>query len=106
MTILLDTEGAVIPGDDYDNSPLFDTTLCDWKDGKGPSLSMNIPELFETHFGIYDSQGVIHAPLQAILEEYLLEFKVTDGGDGIAEFCKWLRDYADRLESAKKELDK
>lgn len=103
MTQLLDTEGAHIPSDDDEGRPLFDADLCDWNDGKGPALTINIPMYFETIEGTYNSGGVISAPLQEILEQYMRDFKEIDGGDGIDIFCTWLHDYANRLKSANTE---
>lgn len=42
--------------------------------------------------------------LQDVLNDYIKEFKETDGGDGVAKFVEWLRDYANRLESANAEI--
>ncbi len=97
MARMLDTQGAEIPSDDTDGRPLFDADLCDWADGKGPVLTVNVPMFFETEFGVYDSAGVVSVPLKEILEEYLLDFELRDGGDSIDAFAAWLHDYADRL---------
>lgn len=102
MTILLDTEQCPIPCNIMGGS-LFDADLCNWGNGKGPILSINIPEWFtwgkagerET---LYDGSGVITAPLQQILEDYLKSGYETDGHNKSKEFVSWLRDYADRLE--------
>ena len=99
MTVLVDTEGMPIPGDDA-GYPLFDTTLCDWCDGKGPMLTLNVPEFFETTHGTYDSCGVVAAPIKDILEEYLANFKMHDEGCGVDAFAAWLHDYANRLKTA------
>ena len=96
MTQLLDTEGTQIPSDDEEGRHLFDADLIDWNDGLGPMLTINVPMYFEAVRGIYDSCGVISAPLKDVLEEYLREFAVFDCGDGIESFCDWLHDYADR----------
>ena len=98
MALLLDTEGAPIPSEE-DGRPLFDADLFDWSDGKGPILTINIPSYFETENGIYDSGGVISVPLQDVLEQYLRDFKIEDGGESIKVFISWLRNYADKLES-------
>ena len=100
MTQLFDTEGAPIPSDDEAGHPLFDADLCDWNDGRGPMLTMNVPMYFEAAGGIYDSAGVITAPLKDVLEEYLRDFKKIDGGCGVETFCAWLHDYSDRLKAA------
>ena len=99
MALLLDTEGYAIPSDDECGRPLFDADLCDWNDGKGPLLTINVPRYFETEYGIYDSEGVLSVPIQKIFEQYLRDFKIEDGGDGIKTFISWLRNYADKLES-------
>lgn len=104
MTELLDTEGATIPSDYLDGRPLFDADLCDWNDGKGPVLTINVPMYFEAHGVTYDSAGVVSAPLQDVLEEYLQKFKEIDGGKGVDAFCAWLHGYADRLKAANVEL--
>jgi hypothetical protein len=79
----------------------FDADLCDWNDGKGPALTVLTPTYFVGGDGSeYDGDGVMTVPLQAVLEDYLLNFKKEDGGEGVPAFCKWLRDYADRLEAA------
>lgn len=62
-------------------------------------LTINVPRYFETEYGIYDSEGVLSVPIQEILEQYLRDFKIEDGGDGIKTFISWLRNYADKLES-------
>lgn len=99
MALLLDTEGALIPlSDEVDARPLFDADLCDWNNGKGPELTINIPMYFETEHGIYDGEGCLSVLLQEVLEEYLRDFKGTDGGHGIKAFISYLRSYADRLE--------
>lgn len=100
MTQMRDTEGGHIPKDGS-GSTYFDADLCDWNTGLGPELTINVPVYFEGGDGDeYSSDGVLTAPLQTIMEEYLVNFKETDGGDGIHEFAKWLRTYADRLEDA------
>ena len=99
MTVLVDTEGLTIPSSDS-GVPLFDTSLCDWCDGKGPMLTLNVPEFFETTGGTYDGLGVVSAPLRDVLEEYLLDFKMHDEGGGVDAFAAWLHDYADRLKTA------
>lgn len=103
MTKLLDTEGKPIPPD-CDGYPLFDADLCDWDDGNGPMLVINVPDYFETSHGTYDSAGVVHAPLKDVLEEYLRAFAVEDGGSGIDAFAAWLHEYADRLKAANKRI--
>lgn len=87
-----------------DFQPLFDADLTDWNDGRGPMLTLNVPMYFEAVGGIYDSAGVISAPLKDVLEEYLRDFKGADGGDGIETFCAWLHDYSDRLKAANAEI--
>lgn len=99
MTQLLDTEGQTIPTED--GILLFNADLCDWGDGKGPDLTLNIPMYFKTEEGIYDGSGVISAPLKDVLEEYLQNFMKEDGGIGINDFVAWLHDYADRLKTAR-----
>lgn len=100
MTQMIDTEGAEIPKNE-DGRTYFDVDMCDWNDGKGPDLSVNIPYFFEDENGAqYDGNGVLTVPIQDVLNDYIKEFKETDGGDGVAKFVEWLRDYANRLESA------
>lgn len=100
MTQMIDTEGAEIP-QSAEGRTYFDADLCNWNDGQGPSLSINIPMFFQGENGIdYDSEGVLTVPVQAVFEEYLDEFKEIDGGEGLPEFVQWLRGYADRLEAA------
>lgn len=100
MTQMIDTEGAEIPKSE-DGYTYFDADLCDWTDGKGPTLSINIPLFFEGGNGVnYDSCGVLTTPIQAVLEDYIKEFKENDGGKGVPKFVEWLRDYANRLETA------
>ncbi|MEG7689012.1 hypothetical protein U2044_15575, partial [Listeria monocytogenes] len=63
-----------------------------------------IPYFFEDENGAqYDGNGVLTVPIQDVLNDYIKEFKETDGGDGVAKFVEWLRDYANRLESANAE---
>ena len=97
MTFLFDSEHREIPTDA--GATLFEAVLCDHGDGAGPTLTINGPRYFETSDGEYESDGVFHAPLQSILEDYLLEMVFMDAGQGRDAFCKWLRDYADRLEA-------
>lgn len=100
MTQMIDTEGAEIPKN-ADGLAYFGVDMCDWNDGKGPDFSMNIPMFFEDENGAqYDSCGVLTVPIQDVLNDYIKEFKDTDGGDGVPKFVEWLRDYANRLESA------
>ena len=100
MTQMIDTEGAEIPKD-VGGHTYFDVSMCDWNEGKGPALSIGIPMFFEDENGAqYDSAGVLTVPIQDVLNDYLKEFKETDGGEGAAKFVDWLRDYANRLESA------
>lgn len=101
MTQMIDTEGCEIPKDSCSGATLFFADLCDWGDGKGPDLSINVPMYFEEDSGVYDSGGVVTAPIQDILEEYLSEFKKIDGGEHVDKFSAWLKDYADRLLAAK-----
>jgi hypothetical protein len=99
MTYLLDTEGDEIPKEVH-GRPYFDADLCDWNDGTGPALTMNVPMSFEGEIGVYDGNGVVSAPLQDVLEQYLRDFKREDGGIALPAFIAWLRDYANRLEAA------
>lgn len=98
MTLLLDTEGVSLPKCDTSGTDLFDASLCDWGNGKGPSLAINIPMYFETETDAYGGAGVLAAPIQEILEDYLSEIVTTDGAEHAASFVSWLRGYADRLE--------
>ena len=99
MALLKDTEGYNLPTDENGES-FFDVDLCDWNRGRGPMLTIGIPRYFETDDEqIYSSEGVLHVPLQDVLEEYLRDFEEIDGGDGIPNFTKWLRLYANRFES-------
>lgn len=102
MVRMIDTEGAFIPADGFNEQPMFDVDLCDYGDGTGPALTINVPDYFEVPGGIYDSCGVVHVPLQAVLMQYLQEFMHEDGGEHIEEFASWLHNYADKLISAKK----
>lgn len=100
MAQMIDTEGAEIPRDENGHM-YFYIDMCDWNDGKGPDLSMNIPMFFEDENGAtYNSCGVLTVPIQQVMEEYLSGLKENDGGDGAQKFVEWLRDYANRLESA------
>lgn len=99
MATLLDTEGRQIPLDDG-GRPMFDADLCDWGDGRGPMLTMNVPDYFETIHGTYDSHGVVQAPIKDVLEEYLRDAEDMDGGHSIDAFAEWLHEYADRLKAA------
>ena len=99
MTQLLDPVGATIPSD-YAGRPLFDADLCDWSDGRGPIITLNVPMYFETPGGAYDGSGVIVASVKDVLEEYLLDFEEIDGGDSVESFAAWLHDYADKLKKA------
>ena len=100
MPQMIDTEGAEIPKSE-DGSPYFDAHLCDWNEGNGPDLSINVPPFFEGVDGAdYDSCGILTIPIQAVFEEYLNEFQGRDGGAGVPAFVEWLRDYANRLEAA------
>lgn len=97
---MIDAEGEEIPKDKYGRM-YFDIGMCGWDDGKGPDISMNIPMFFEDQNGAtYEGCGVLTVPIQKVLEDYLSDFKGIDGGDGIPKFIEWLRDYANRLESA------
>jgi hypothetical protein len=102
MAKFLDTEGAEIP--DSDGGPLFDADMCDWTDGRGPTIAMRVPHYFATDSGEYDSQGVLSLPVKDLLEEYLRDFSGIDDGEGIEEFSAWLHDYADRLLTEKARL--
>ena len=104
MTQMIDTEGDRIPND-AEGRTYFDADLCDWNDGKGPYLAVNIPCFFDAGDGTeYDGNGVVIVPIQEVLEDYLKEFKETDDGDGVEKFAAWLRDYANRLESSNAKL--
>lgn len=106
MTQMRDTEGEQIPKDE-EGRMYFDADLCDWNNGKGPEMTINTPTYFVAGDGSeYDGHGVMAVPLQAVLEDYLINFKSEDGGEGVPAFTKWLRDYADRLESANTEVDR
>jgi hypothetical protein len=98
MTAFIDTEGHDIPVDDVGEHPFFDVDLCDWNEGDGPELTMNVPA-FETETDSY-AGGIVFVPLKNVLEQYLRTFLQTDGGGGRVEFVAWLRDYAARLEAA------
>jgi hypothetical protein len=100
MALFKDTEEEKIPA--QDGYELFNADMIDWGEGDGPTIAINIPYYFETDGGVYDSCGVISAPLKSILEEYLVNFLVEDGGESIEAFAEYLRDYADRLEKKKK----
>ena len=103
MTQMIDTEGAEIPKDE-DGRTYFDVDMCDWNDEKGPELSINIPCFFFFFNGAqYHGYVVLTVPIQDVLNDYIKEFKETDGGDGVAKFVEWLRDYANRLASANKD---
>jgi len=103
MTQMQDTEGAAIPKDETGRT-YFDADLCDWNDGTGPDLTINAPAFFEGEDGtVYNSHGVIYVSLRAVLEDYLVNFKSQDGGDGVPAFAEWLRDYANRIEADTKE---
>jgi hypothetical protein len=104
MTQMIDTEGAEIPKD-KNGLTYFDVYMCDMKDGKGPDLSMNIPMFFEDGNGDqYGSARVLFVPIQDVLDDYIKGFKDSDGGHGVPKFVEWLRDYANRLESANTNL--
>lgn len=105
MTQMRDTEGEKIPADN-DGITYFDADLCDWNNGQGPELTINVPPYFVGGNGSeYESQGVVSVPLQRVLEDYLTCFKQEDGGVGVPAFVKWLREYADRLEQASVEAE-
>jgi len=110
MTRLVDSEGASLPKNG--SREVFDAYLCDMNDGKGPELTVTVPEWFVTeHEEEYDGCGVLFAPLQEILELYLQEEKgiggsiiSMDSGDGLPAFVAWLRAYAERLEALSNEM--
>ena len=91
MTQMKDTEGGDMPVGH------FDIDLCDWGDGLGPKLSLNIPLDIEGYTGA----GVLTASLKDVLSEYL-EFP-PDGLENAKEFAEYLRCYADSLD---KEVNK
>ena len=99
MPLMLDTGGAYVPTGD-DSYPLFDIDLCDWEDGHGPKLAITVPAYFETNRGAYVGDGVMSLPLNVVLEHYLANYREEDGGAGVPDFCKYLRDYADRLQAS------
>jgi len=100
MTRMLDSEGDDIPKDEYGNH-YFDIDMYDWNKGDGPTLSMKIPAYFEGMNGIkYDGNGVLVVHIQDILNNYVSEFEQEDEGLGVPRFVEWLRDYANRLETA------
>lgn len=111
MTFLLDSEGASLPHDGW-RGKVFKVYLSGNNDGNGPELIVTVPEWFVTEGEVeYDSCGVLYAPLQEILEQYLEDEKgiggtiiSMDGGDGLPAFVAWLRAYAKRLESLSDEL--
>ena len=103
MTQMRETQSEELPKNE-EGRMYFDAAMCDWNDGNGPDLSINIPEFFEGGDGsVYDGFGVVTVPLQDVLNDYLKELKESDGGVGVPKFPAWLRDYADRLEAASKE---
>lgn len=101
MAQMIDSEGAVIPKDEYGRK-LFNITLFDWFECITPELSICIPMFFEGEDGDkYDSAGALTVPLQDVLEEYLEEARVdTDNRAYVAKFVALLRDYANRLEAS------
>jgi hypothetical protein len=100
MTKMQDTEGEKIPCDERGRE-YFDVDIFDYGDGSGPMISMNVPCLFRGEDGgEYNSQGVVHAPIRQVLEDYMKSVEKDGGCCG--DFASWLRDYADRLDAALK----
>lgn len=100
MTQMTDTEGAEIPKNE-NGRPYFEIHLYNMNSEDGPEISINVPEFFEGEDGSqYDSHGVLTVPIREVLDDYIEEFWDADRGEGLPKFVEWLRDYANRLESA------
>ena len=104
MTQMTDAEEKLLPRDE--NGKLyFHLIMYDSADGEGPIVLLAIPDFFECESGdTYESNGVLKVPIQTMLEDYLKEFMEQDAGEGVPKFVEWLRDYANRIESANVEL--
>lgn len=92
MVQMIDTEGADLTLDDF-GKPLFDIDL--WADGL---MTLNVPMIFDTDNGEYDSDGVLQVNLRDILQEYLREAYTRDAGHGLIPLARLLREFADVYE--------
>jgi hypothetical protein len=111
MIELKDKKGAPLPEDDI--GPKFDADLMDYNNGEGPMLEIGVPKWFTVWktdsredegsppAEEFRTCGVLQAPLEKILDEYLHHWaEGFDEGKAAPAFLAWLRNYADRLDKA------
>ena len=106
MVYMVDAEGEPLPLDESGKKS-FSIHLIDSGEDYGPDMSLGVPCYFESEGGIYNSAGVLYAPLKSALEDYLLEHDRALSGyeDKTLKFAVWLRDYAEQLiEAANRNL--
>lgn len=109
MANMHDTEGATLPPDN-EGGTVFDLTLMGGHGEQETWLSLNIPMFFsvpcddgEDHD--YSSLGILSVDLRDVLEEYVnLDHMQEDEGKSLAPLEGLLREYADKIATARRNL--